>query len=150
GLELVRSCPALSPGFWHRAYEALFDHGTFIETHLENQYEVTSNHFLSNVVGLFYVAAVFDDLPRGRAWDEQCRAWLVREMQVQVLPDGADYESSVPYHRLVAELFLGAARLAEYKGTALPSEYMRSLRTMFEFLEGVLRPDGLMPQVGDA
>ena len=29
-------------------------------------------------------------------------------MQVQVLADGADYESSVPYHRLVTELFLGA------------------------------------------
>jgi hypothetical protein len=150
GLELVRSCPGLPPEFWHRAYEALFAHGTFIETHLENTYEVTSNHFLSNVVGLFFVAAVFDDLPRGRAWDTQCRTWLVEEMQVQVLPDGADYESSVPYHRLVSELFLGAARLAEYKHAPLPVEFMQRLRAMFEFLEAIVRPDGLLPQVGDA
>ena len=150
GLELMRSCPTLAPAFWHRAYEALFDHGTFIETHLENIYEVTSNHFLSNVVGLFFVAGVFDDLPCGRQWDGQCRAWLVQEMQVQVLPDGADYESSVPYHRLVAELFLGAARLAEYKRVPLPPGFMQRLRSMFEFLEAVLRPDGLMPQIGDA
>ena len=34
-------------------------------------------------------------------------------MTVQVLPDGADYESSIPYHRLVTELFLGSSRLAE-------------------------------------
>ena len=34
-------------------------------------------------------------------------------MRVQVLPDGADYESSVPYHRLVAELFLAGDRLAQ-------------------------------------
>jgi len=150
GLELVRACPALGPEFWHRAYEALFDHGVFIETHLENGYEVTSNHFLSNVVGLFVLAAVFDDLPHGRRWDEQCRTWLVQEMQTQVLPDGADFESSVPYHRLVAELFLGSARLADYRHARLPAEFMARLRTMLEFFEAVLRPDGLMPQVGDA
>ena len=51
GLELVRECPALTSAFWLDAYRALFDHGVFIEGHLENAYEVTSNHFLSNVVG---------------------------------------------------------------------------------------------------
>jgi len=120
GLELVRTCPALTPDFWQRAYEALFDHGAFIEGHLENTYEVTSNHFLSNVVGLFFLSAVFADLPRGRTWDRQCRAWLTQELQVQVLHDGADYESSVPYHRLVTELFLGAVRLADHMRAPLP------------------------------
>ena len=99
-------------------YEALFDHAAFIERHLENRYEVTSNHFLSNVVGLFYLAAVFRDLPRGELWNRQCRDWLAHEMEVQVLADGADYESSVPYHRLVSELFLGAARVASATGCA--------------------------------
>jgi hypothetical protein len=150
GLDLVRSCPSLPPAFWQQAYEALFEHGTFIEGHLENHYEVTSNHFLSNVVGLFFVAAVFDDLPRGQLWDRQCRAWLVQEMKTQVLPDGADFESSVPYHRLVTELFLAAARLADYTGAPLPPDTRPRLRAMVDFLAAVQRPDGLMPQVGDA
>ena len=67
-LELIRPC-TLPPEVWLEAYQALFDHGGFIERHLENHYEVTSNHFLSNVVGLFYVASVFRDLPRGQLWD---------------------------------------------------------------------------------
>lgn len=150
GLELVRTCPRLPPDFWAFAYEALFAHGAFIERNLENKYEVTSNHFLSNVVGLFYLAAVFQDLPRGVAWDGQCRAWLDAEMAVQVLPDGADYESSVPYHRLVTELFLGAARVADYAGEPLPPFMLERLRGMIDFMSSVLRPDGLMPQVGDA
>ncbi len=145
-LELIRSCP-MPAGFWHTAYDALFEHGVFIERHLENTYEVTSNHFLSNVVGLFYVAAVFHDLPRGRMWDRQCRAWLAQEMDVQVLSDGADYESSVPYHRLVAELLLGAARVADCAGTPLPAAWLVRLRSMVDFLVAVLRPDGLMPQI---
>ena len=150
GLELVRSCSALTPAFWQEAYRALFDHGTFIETHLENTYGVTSNHFLSNVVGLFYLAAIFDDLPRGRTWDCQCRAWLVEEMKAQVLADGSDFESSIPYHRLMIELFLGAARLADYKGAPLPPNMRNRLRDMVAFFAAVQRPDGLMPQVGDA
>jgi hypothetical protein len=150
GLELVRGCVALTHDFWREAYEALFDHGTFIETHLENTYGVTSNHFLSNVVGLFFLAAVFDDLPRGRLWEHRCREWLVEEMATQVLPDGADFESSVPYHRLMIELFLGSARLADYRGAPLPPGVRARLRNMVDYLAAVQRPDGLMPQVGDA
>jgi hypothetical protein len=39
-----------------RSVSALFDHGVFIRGNLENTYEVTSNHFLSNVVGLLFLA----------------------------------------------------------------------------------------------
>ncbi len=45
-----------------------------------------------------------------------------------MLPDGADFESSVPYHRLVTELFLGAARLAEHIGRPLPAALLGSSR----------------------
>jgi hypothetical protein len=150
GFDLVRASPALTAEFWRRAYRALFDHGAFIETHLENTYEVTSNHFLSNVVGLFFVAAVFDNLQCGSRWNRQCRQWTSDEIKVQVLPDGADYESSVPYHRLVVELFLGVARLADFKGDPLPQETRIRLASMVDFLAATLRPDGLMPLVGDA
>jgi hypothetical protein len=150
GLELIRSCSSLEAGFWHEAYQALFEHGTFIEHHLEVNFGVTSNHFLSNILGLFFLAAVFDDLPRGRLWSGQCRKWLEQEMAVQVQADGSDFESSVPYHRLVTELFLAAARLAEYGGAPLSSEMRQRLVAMIEFLVAVQRPDGLMPQVGDA
>lgn len=149
-LELIRTCPALEQDFWLLAYEQLYRHGRFIADNLEDHYEVTSNHFLSDVVGLFYLAAVFGDLEEGRRWEEDCRAWLEREMETQVLPDGADFESSVPYHRLVCELFLGAARLAQWRGRPLAGGYHRRLQDMMEFFLAVLRPDGLMPQVGDA
>lgn len=131
-------------------HASIFATGHFIERHLENKYEVTSNHFLSNVVGLYAAGVLFRDLPSGRRWLERCRDWLETEMRVQVLDDGADYESSIPYHRLVAELFLSGWRLAECEGAPLSADYRRKLEKMIEFLESVLRPDGLMPQVGDA
>lgn len=149
-LQQLRDCAALDDDFWPRAYERLYDHGAFIFANLENKYEVTSNHFLSNVVGLYYLASVFGELEQGRIWNEFCRKALEAEMVAQVLEDGADYESSVPYHRLVVELFLGAARQADWRGEPLSSAYRAKLARMVDFLAGVLRPDGLMPQIGDA
>ena len=150
GLQLVSGVTSIPSQSWQRAYEALFDHGIFIFDNLENNYEVTSNHFLSNVVGLYFLSAVFMDTKRGEAWSEFSRDALEEEIQVQILDDGADYESSIPYHRLVLESFLTAARLADFLGHPLSDEYSKKLTSMVEYLIGVIRPDGLMPQFGDA
>jgi uncharacterized heparinase superfamily protein len=148
-LDLLRAS-ALDDGFWMRAYTALLEHGTFIRYNLENTYEVTSNHFLSNVVGLWYLGHRFAELPAGQEWLAFARRSLEQEIEVQVLPDGADFESSVPYHRLVTELFMGASRVADLNGEPLSSSYRARTRQMVSYLADVLRPDGLMPQIGDA
>jgi hypothetical protein len=148
--DLIRTSASFDAAAMLRAYRSLFEVGAFVGQNLENTYEVTSNHFLSNVVGVCALGVVFRELPAGARWIEQGRAWLEQEMRVQVLPDGADFESSVPYHRLVTELFLAGARLAQLTGTPLSDLYLQSLRRMVEFLAAVTRPDGLLPQVGDA
>jgi hypothetical protein len=150
GLALVLDCPSLDRDFWRRAYRAVFDHGRFIYENLENVYEVTSNHFLSNVIGLHFIAAEFPELAQGRAWQAFCLKSLETEINIQVLPDGADFESAVPYHRLVTELFMGSARLAELQGTPLSAHYRERLAAMVDYVVGVMRPDGLMPVIGDA
>ena len=148
--EFIRTSAAFDRDAMAAAYRSLFDLGVFIEGNLENKYEVTSNHFLSNVVGLYGVGVVFRDLAAGQRWLRQGREWLEQEMRVQVLADGADYESSIPYHRLVAELFLSGATMAKREGQSLSAEYLARLRQMIDFLVTVRRPDGFMPQVGDA
>ena len=149
-LELIQSRTTMPAVRLETMYGSLFAVGHFVERNLENHYEVTSNHFLSNVVGLYGLGVVFGDLPSGQRWLAQCRGWLEQEMKVQVLPDGADYESSVPYHRLVTELFLSGWRSAECEGTPLSTAYRGKLESMVDFLQQVLRPDGKVPQIGDA
>jgi uncharacterized heparinase superfamily protein len=146
--ELIADSP--EAGALPRLYGRLFEHGAFVRDHLENQYEVTSNHYLSNLAGLLFVGVVFHRTSRGRQWLEFARAALEEEIVTQVLPDGADYESSVPYHRLVTELFLTSLRQGELAGLRFSAAYRDALVRMVEFLHAVQRPDGLMPQVGDA
>jgi hypothetical protein len=150
GLALIVDCDAIGDAERVDLLSALFDHGRFIYQNLENIYEVTSNHFLSNVVGLHFLAAEFSGLSQAAVWDEFCRKSLEAEINVQVHEEGADFESAVPYHRLVTELFLASARLAQFQGRPLSDAYHDRLARMVDFLLGVQRPDGLMPVIGDA
>ena len=114
----------------------------FIRDNLENTYEVTSNHFLSNLAGLLFLGSVFADLAPGAEWDAFARGAIEHELGVQVLPDGADYESSIPYHRLVLELFFLAARYREACGLAVPDDYRDRVVQMARFTLAYSRPDG--------
>jgi hypothetical protein len=69
----------------------------------------------------------------------------------QVRGDGCDHEASIPYHRLVSELFLCGTQAADALCPgSLSDSYRRRLERMLEFVSDYTRPDGLAPQIGDA
>ncbi len=132
-----------------RALASLLLHGRFIRSHLEWG-EVRGNHYLSDVVGLLPVAALFSGSPTGRRWAEWAARELAGELEHQVRPDGCDHEASIPYHRLVAELFLaGTAAVDALLPDRLPSGYRARLHSMLQFASAYTRPDGEAPMVGD-
>jgi uncharacterized heparinase superfamily protein len=74
---------------------------------------------------------------------------LTRELERQVLPDGANWESSTGYHRFVLELFLYTFLLCRENGVEVEERHWRRVRLMLEYLRAYLRPDGRAPLVGD-
>ena len=58
-------------------------------------------------------------------------------MAIQVLPTARTSNRRCPYHRLVTELFLGAARLADYRGAPLPRACVERLVDDGRFLAAV-------------
>ncbi|HYZ19173.1 MAG TPA: alginate lyase family protein [Gaiellaceae bacterium] len=132
------------------ALESLLLHGRFIRTHLEDG-EVRGNHYLSDVVGLLAVAALFSTGWEGRAWADWAAGELVAEMEHQVRGDGCAHEASIPYHRLVTELFLCGLQAADALTPGrIPDWCHDRLDSMLAFVADYTRPDGLAPQVGDA
>jgi hypothetical protein len=130
--------------------ESILLHGRFIRANLETGTSRT-NHYLSDVVGLAVVGALFDASREGQAWVDFGIAEMVAEMEHEVRADGCDHEASIPYHRLVAELFVCGARLADgLRPRALPASFRERLEMMLDFVAAYTRPDGLAPQVGDA
>jgi hypothetical protein len=133
-----------------RAAESLLLHGRFIRANLETA-PARTNHYLSDVVGLAVVGALFDGGSEGRAWVDFAVAEMIAEMDHEVREDGCDHEASIPYHRLVTELFVCAARLADsLRPDVLPADFRRRLDAMLDFVAAYTRPDGLAPQIGDA
>ncbi len=125
-------------------------HGRFIREHLEFSYIATSNHYLANVAGLLWLGVMLPELAGAAEWRAFGLRELKREMNKQVLPDGADCESSTGYHRLVLELFAYSFLLCRLNAIEIEAHYWNQLQRMFRYLRGYLRPDGFAPLLGDS
>ncbi|MEO6392912.1 MAG: heparinase II/III family protein, partial [Pyrinomonadaceae bacterium] len=129
---------------------AMFEqHGEFIRRNLEFSYIATSNHYLSDVVGLLWLGIMLPELRAAHAWRKFGLREMLHEMEVQILPDGADFESSTGYHRLTLELFMYSFILCRENGIEIESRYWGRLRGMVAYLRAYVRPDGRAPLVGD-
>jgi hypothetical protein len=142
--------PAADRPWFDRALRSLLLHGRFIRSHLEWAV-ARGNHYLSDVAGLLPIAALFHGSDEGRGWADFAAGELAAEIEHQVRDDGCDHEASIPYHRLVAELFICGTQAADALAPgALPQRHHERIERMLAFSVDYTRPDGLAPQVGDA
>ncbi len=147
--ERFRTAPQLDPDALQFVLRLLQQHGRYIENNLEFSYIATSNHYLSDVTGLFWLGVLLPELREATHWYEFGLTELLREMDKQILADGADYESSTGYHRFVLELFLYSFSLCRESRIEIPQKYWRKLHQMLEYVKAYLRPDGFAPLIGD-
>src|SRR6266849_2681606 len=128
---------------------SLAQHLLYIEANIEFSHLLSSNHYLSNVVGLYCLSLFLDGedmaVRRREYWQR-----IEAEMAQQVYEDGGDYEASTGYQVLVTQLFTTALLLmrAERSAPARPA-FVERLRMMFRFLNKVASASGELPQVGD-
>ncbi|MBA3765893.1 MAG: alginate lyase family protein [Acidobacteria bacterium] len=147
--ELFRSSPLLDEVRLVSLITLFDQHGEHIRRNLEFSYISTSNHYLSDVVGLFWLGTMLPELEAARRWREFGLREMLREMDKQILADGADCEASTGYHRFVLELFLHSFILARANGIEIEERYWRKLRAMLEYVRAYLRPCGRAPLIGD-
>ena len=124
-------------------------HAAHITRNLEFSYIATSNHYLSDVAGLLWVAIALPELSAATQWREWALPEFFREIDKQILPDGADYEGTSGYHCFVLELFLYTFVLLRANRIEVEDKYRRKLHAMLVYLRGIVRPDGITPFVGD-
>ena len=148
-MEYFFSDDAFSEIFLAQFYRGIHDHAKFIFTHLERSRNLTTNHYLANLSGLFFVAVYCPFFKESRKWLEFSVHELTKEIQKQVYPDGCSFEGSTSYHRLALEMFLYCHLLGKRAGIMFPDEYLHKLKTMFEFSLYCIKPNGMIPQIGD-
>src|SRR5688572_18362627 len=125
--DLFRESPQIDTQFLLLLFQ---QHGNYISRNLEFSYVATSNHYLSDVAGLLWIGVMVPELSDADRWLEFGLKEMLREMDKQVLRDGADFESSTGYHRFVAELFLYSFVLCRDNGIEIDAKYWSKLRAM--------------------
>ena len=124
-------------------------HGNYIKRHLEFSYIATSNHYLTDVIGLLWLGICLPEMEPAGEWRSFALREMLREMDKQVLADGVHYESSTGYHRFVLELFLFSFVLCRSNSIEIEDRFWQKLRSMLEFTRAYLRPDRRTPLIGD-
>jgi hypothetical protein len=113
-------------------------------------YTSPNTHLIAEALALFVVGTVLPELESATAWREQGRAILEREIAVQVGEDGVYREASLYYHAYTVEMYLIASVIAARNGVSLAPVVRERLERMLEALAWLVRPDGSLPNVGDA
>lgn len=83
---------------------SIYEHGLYIINNLEWSQELRSNHYLSDIAGLLFVAAYLPRSPEVDVWLAFAVQELINEAKTQFNEDGSNFEASTSYHRLSSEL----------------------------------------------
>jgi hypothetical protein len=127
---------------------SLAQHLLYIEANLEFSHFLTSNHYLSDLVGLYCLSLSLEGEGMVRRRSEYRRRIEIEIMR-QVYDDGGDHEASTGYQVLVTQLFTTALLLMLAEGIAPKPAFVERLRLMFRFLSTVASTSGELPHVGD-
>lgn len=149
-LELFEESNLLTKDFKGLINDLLYKSGEFIYENLEDDDGIKSNHYLSNICGLFWLGIYFSK------YNDETIKWFefgYNELEIEILnetnEDGTSYEGSTSYHKLVTEMFLFSAIFAKKNNFYLSKGFNDRLRLMIEFLLDISKKDYTIPLLGD-
>ena len=137
------------PEFLENLIKQLILHAKFIDSNLEYA-DVNGNHLTADLAGLTVLGIAMGGAGISKRWVERSWGLLKDELPKQVLSDGVCFEASLPYHRLVAELFLLPVLARQNVGLNVDDAYLKRLKLMGIFTAASTRSDGTVPVWGDA
>ena len=149
-LQMFRGSQLVTDQAINLILKMLLAHGRFIRANLEFSYRAASNHYLSDLIGLFVIGTAVPEFDESQEWVSYSTERLLIELYRQVLADGVDYEGAIGYHRLVLEIFALFFTINRSRGIEIPARYWNRLEAMFDFVRHYLKPDDTAPMIGDS
>jgi uncharacterized heparinase superfamily protein len=132
-----------------RVIASLEVHGRHIASNLEGSPYMRSNHYLGDLLGMLAIGWALRENRRAWRWFTWARRAFEREIHLQVLEDGVDFEASTAYHGLVMEMFLIARWLCATAGTPPSTKFDDRLARMLAFSCAIRDRSGYIPLFGD-
>lgn len=110
---------------------------------------LTTNHTVACYSGLLFLALTLNDNHKAGQWLILANKGLEECMTDQVYADGGDFEASIPYHRLVLEMFAFSTIASLANENKFSTMFYSKLFRMFEFSAACIDSSGNAPQIGD-
>lgn len=147
--HLFKQCQDMPVDFWQTYVCSLYDHLFYLEHNWEVYDYKTSNHYLSDLIGYYYLCSFFSSIPGIPEKLRWCHQELLREWDKQVFDEGTDYEGSTCYHRLITELFHHMILVSADEQLPVAKQYLDKFNRMIDFLQWCTPQSGQLIQIGD-
>ena len=128
---------------------SLYQHGWYIYRNLENNFKNSTNHYVSNLVGLLLLGLIFNNCKEGKKWISYAIINIDKNIRNQIYPSGVNYEKSISYHRLVTEMFTLCYILLRKHNYIIANDVKQRIEKQFDFIMAYTKPNGNSPIIGD-
>ncbi len=125
--------------------KSMIEHGRYLRRH-----PTTGNWLTMEMDGLYHVGALLPFVKEAKDWRDFASSRLLKELDTQVYPDGAQIELTPGYHNVALRSFLGPVETAAAYGYSLPEGYRAKLEKMFAYNLWIMRPDRDAPRWNDS
>jgi hypothetical protein len=147
-LDLIRDSGSLTPAIQQEILPIMYLHLWEI-TRKYSTGSSANNHRIGEAAGVLIATQYFPVLDPRRVWNEESRAILCEELQVQTAGDGANREQAFGYHLFVLQFALFAGLVARRAKADLPAVYWAQVNKMLEFVGRLSEGGEQIPMYGD-
>ncbi|MCR8632415.1 heparinase II/III family protein [Paenibacillus radicis (ex Xue et al. 2023)] len=127
--------------------QSYFIQSLFLSRNLE--WDVMGNHLIENGRALVLSGLLLEH-PLAIKFLNKGLSVLWSQLQEQVLEDGGHYERTPMYHQIVLRDYLEIIQILQLNGKSVPENVILKIKSMVEFHNKVLHPDGEIPLFNDS
>ena len=125
-------------------YKSVYEHAV----RLRHKY-TKGNWLIHELNGLAQVGIIYPEFRDSREWTDFSVQMLSDELDIQVYPDGMQYELTTWYHTVVIRHYLSVIAVANTYGYPIPKHFMGRLESMVDIFIKLTMADGCTPDIND-
>lgn len=127
---------------------------TFMKSIWEHGYRLSTSYSSGNwlimeLVGIAHIVMLYPIFRKNDEWKQLSFGMLEKELDIQIHPDGFQYELSTNYHDVIIHNYDMLLFTAKVMGYDIPGDLTTKLEALFELDIKVVCPDGRYPDLND-
>ncbi len=148
-LSMICGSGVINEDFVCKVMRSLYEHLFFIANNLEKTIPNSGNHYLSDLVGVLFIAPLFPNNRFAKIANKFALKEFYHEALAEINEDGSNYENSISYHRLVTELFAYTLFSLVRREQSVPESVVKRISRAIDYIRYYTKPNGLAPMIGD-